>query len=99
MVTVHGLRDDYQTAWTSLQDGSDWIESNRFPFVRIRHLNYVYDISDSARVYGPNGVVIEANALLDSLAQKWAELFNVCTSLPTLFAFMWTIKLNRVDRT
>lgn len=79
MVTVHGIRDDIKTAWTS-PDNSNWIEYELFRSLNIRHLDYAYDNSDSARIYDyrGNGINMEANALLDSLARKRAVLPHVC---------------------
>lgn len=79
MVTVHGARDDHQTAWTSPGDNSDWIDDKLFCNLSIRQLDYAYDNGDSARIYDPNanGITIEAAALLDSLAKNRLELFDV----------------------
>lgn len=90
VVTVHGARDDHQTAWTSADDNGNWIEYSLFRRLSVRQLDYVYDTSDSARIYDPseNGIAIEANALLDSLAENRLGLPHVrvhrCTSLHLL---------------
>lgn len=99
MVTVHGLRDDHQTAWTSSIDSSHWIQSKLFSYASIRHLDYVYDTGDSARVYGPNGINMEANALLASLAQERTQLLDVCISYHTSVAFVHMTRLKCADRT
>lgn len=76
MVTVHGARDDHQTAWTSRGDNSDWIEDKLLCNLSVRQLDYAYDNGDSARIYNPdtNGITAEADALLDSLAKNRLEL-------------------------
>ncbi|KAH8765998.1 ankyrin repeat-containing domain protein [Diaporthe sp. PMI_573] len=76
VVTVHGARDDHQTAWTARNDDSNWILCEMFSGLSVRQLDYVYDTGNSARIYDPsaNGITVEANALLNKLAQNRAEL-------------------------
>lgn len=79
MVTVHGIRDDIQTAWTAPDDNSNWIQDKLFPNLPVRQLDYAYDASNSARIYDPsgNGINMEANALLDTLVKNRADLPSV----------------------
>lgn len=100
MVTVHGARDDHQTAWTSKDNNSNWIEDSLFYRLSIRQLDYVYDTGDSARIYDPsaNGITIEANALLDSLAENRLDLPQVRVYRCTPFALVLTLKLILTDR-
>lgn len=76
VVTVHGVCDDQQTAWTAERDNSDWIQYELFSGLSVRQLDYAYDNGYSARIYDPNsdGITVEANALLDSLAVNRLEL-------------------------
>lgn len=76
VVTVHGVCDDQQTAWTAARDNSDWIQTELFSGLSVRQLDYAYDNGDSARIYDPSsdGITVEANALLDSLAVNRLEL-------------------------
>lgn len=82
MVTVHGVRDDHQTAWTARNDNSNWILDKMFSDLSVRQLDYVYDTGDSSRIYDPSadGITVEANALLKSLAEDRAELTLVRVS-------------------
>lgn len=77
MITVHGVRDDHQTAWTAQQNDSNWIEWVLFEKLTERHLDYVYgaensppirqldyvyDTGNSARIYDPSADGISAEA-------------------------------------
>lgn len=90
VVTVHGVRDDHQTAWTARNYNSDWILDEMFPSLSVRQLDYVYDTGNSAHIYDPSadGITVEANALLKSLAQNRAELPVVRVSNQTSFTFV-----------
>lgn len=88
MVTVHGARDDHQTAWTDRNDNS--VIDDMFTGLSVRQLDYVYDTGNSAHIYDPSadGITVEANALLKSLAQNRAELPIVRVSNHTSFIFV-----------
>lgn len=68
VVTVHGIRDDRKTAWTT-KNGDQWIRGSLFGGLDIRQMDFSYDIQDSARVFYESGIDLEARALLGSLAR------------------------------
>lgn len=78
-MTVHGIRDDTKTAWGHSGGNRDWIKDKLFGFHSVRQLDYAYDTSDSARIYDPSedGITMEANDLLDSVARKVAAIDQV----------------------
>lgn len=84
MITVHGIRDDTKTAWTSKDSGSSfysqgWIQEDLFRGLDIRQLDYAYDIEESARIYHAdgNGIEMESRILLDDVARWRAHLPEV----------------------
>lgn len=72
VITVHGIRDDRSTAWTTW-NGDNWISDKLFPKYDIRQLDYSYEIDNSARIFQRNGIDLEARALLKSLARLRAK--------------------------
>ncbi|KAG5811160.1 hypothetical protein H9Q74_013689 [Fusarium xylarioides] len=76
VITVHGLRDDHTTVWTSLT-GKPWVKDDLFKDIDIRQLDYRYAIDESSAVYGPNGIHDEAANLLREYHEKRSELDEV----------------------
>ncbi|ROW04700.1 hypothetical protein VMCG_04793 [Cytospora schulzeri] len=72
VITVHGVRDDRNTAWTS-RNGESWIRDRLFRNEDIRQMDYSYEIDDAARIFHRNGIDLEARALLESLARVRAN--------------------------
>ncbi|KAL6690544.1 putative ankyrin repeat protein [Trichoderma pleuroticola] len=52
VVTVHGIRDDYKTAWKR-EDGTRWIRDTLLKQIPIREVDYGYDVDEDARIYEP----------------------------------------------
>ncbi|KAM0490409.1 hypothetical protein ACHAP8_011568 [Fusarium lateritium] len=69
VVTVHGLRDDHKTVWTS-QTGKSWLREILFQELSIRPLDYFYAVDEKADVFGPDGIEMEARNLLRSYREK-----------------------------
>lgn len=76
VITVHGLRDNHNTAWKSL-NGEDWLRVDLFEDMRIRQLDFFYATDESARVFQEEGIKTEARYLLQSYYYKRRELPDV----------------------
>ncbi|KAJ3544493.1 hypothetical protein NM208_g3022 [Fusarium decemcellulare] len=76
VITVHGLRDDHDTAWKS-RSGRPWLQDKLFEGSSIRQLDYLYAIDESARVFTKDGIEAEARNLLrscsDDISQRQDE--------------------------
>ncbi|KAI8966064.1 putative ankyrin repeat protein [Daldinia sp. FL1419] len=69
VITVHGIRDDYKTAWIDEQ-GSWWVRDQLFIGLSVREIDYSYDIDEDSELYEPNGIIQHAQRLI----QKYAEV-------------------------
>ena len=76
MITVHGLRDDHKTVWTS-QTGKPWVKFGLFDQLSIRQLDYLYAIDEKAGVYSPDGIKKEARNLLRLYREERHKLPDV----------------------
>ncbi|EHK25623.1 ankyrin repeat protein [Trichoderma virens Gv29-8] len=73
VITVHGLRDDYGTAW-KLNKKEHWLGTWLFEDVPIRQLDFVYAIDDSARIFKRGGIKAEAQDLMREYLEKRRNL-------------------------
>ncbi|UKZ47994.1 hypothetical protein TrVGV298_002230 [Trichoderma virens] len=73
VITVHGIRDDYKTAWTR-EDEVSWIEDTLFKDNSIRQVDYAYDIDENATIYKLDGIKLHAEALIQAYAQNRSHL-------------------------
>jgi hypothetical protein len=78
VITVHGLRDNHRTVWIS-KTGAAWLKHSLFQELSIRQLDYVYALDESAQVFRPDGIEIEARNLLRSYCQLRQSLLDVST--------------------
>jgi hypothetical protein len=76
VVTVHGIRDDYSTAWTDAE-GSWWVREQLFKDLSIREVDYSYEIDTAAAIYATNGIVQHAQELAENYAEVRQELEEV----------------------
>lgn len=83
VITVHGIRDDTKTAWTSKDPARseiecDWLQEELFTGLDIRQLDYAYGIEESDNIFHtPDGIDVEARKLLDCVAQARTDLPEV----------------------
>ncbi|KAH6603971.1 hypothetical protein Trco_007417 [Trichoderma cornu-damae] len=84
VVTVHGIRDDYKTAWTE-KDGTWWLKNKLFKDLSIREVDYSYDIDEEATIYEPNGIKLHAERLLTTYAKDRAHLEETETDRPIIW--------------
>ncbi|GKT40024.1 uncharacterized protein ColSpa_00205 [Colletotrichum spaethianum] len=73
VITIHGLRDNHNTVWES-SSGQAWLQDSLFKDLSIRQLDYMYAIDDSARIFQPDGIQVEARNLLHLYAEKRRNL-------------------------
>ncbi|KAI1766589.1 hypothetical protein GGR53DRAFT_528443 [Hypoxylon sp. FL1150] len=52
VVTVHGLRDDFKTAWTD-KEGTRWVKDQLFEGREVREVNFSYEIDEYSTIYEP----------------------------------------------
>ncbi|KAH6999463.1 ankyrin repeat protein [Ilyonectria destructans] len=84
IVTVHGLRDDYRTAWIDANQDW-WVRDSLLKDLDVRQIDYAYDIDEGATIYGPDGIRIHAQALVTELARVRRELDETETDRPILW--------------
>lgn len=73
VITVHGIRDDYKTAWTD-QDGMWWLRGQLFEKLSVRQVDYSYEVEDNSSIYGPEGIQQHAQSLVTEYAKFRKEL-------------------------
>jgi hypothetical protein len=76
VVTVHGIRDDYRTAWTDAE-GDWWLKNRMFKDLDIREIDYSYEIDGDALIYEPGGIVQHARKLITAYAAVRQDLEDV----------------------
>lgn len=76
VVAVHGIRDDYKTAWTE-EDGTWWLKTKLFEDLSIREVDYSYEIDEEATIFQVDGIKLHAERLLTAYAKDRASLEEV----------------------
>lgn len=76
VVTVHGIRDDYRTAWTDAK-GVWWVKDDLFQGRSVREIDYSYEIDAESALYEPNGIMQHAQRLITALATLRQKLQDV----------------------
>ncbi|OBS26147.1 hypothetical protein FPOA_00090 [Fusarium poae] len=85
VIAVHGIRDDYKTAWMDKKGG--WVLKERlFKGLSIREIDYSYEIDENSILYQQNGIGILAESLLDSYAKEREHLAGTETDRPIIWA-------------
>lgn len=82
MITVHGIRDDYKTAWTT-DSGNWWVVNNLFEDLSIREVDYSYEIDEEATILQVDGIKLHAERLLTAYAKERANLEEVGSHIRT----------------
>lgn len=82
VITVHGLRDDFKTAWTD-KKGNRWVKDQLFENQSIREINFSYEIDEYATIYDPLCIMIDhGNNLLGQYAEVREKLKKVSFPVP-----------------
>lgn len=84
VVTVHGIRDDFRTAWTD-HNGGWWVKDQLFKDLSIREVDYSYDIHEDSMLYEPSGIKSLALDLLSEFAQVRQRLDDTETDRPIIW--------------
>lgn len=80
IITVHGIRDDYKTAWTAA-NGTWWVRHKLFKGLPSRQIDYSYDIDQESLLYQPDGIRLHAERLVTEYAEIRKELDEVGGSI------------------
>jgi hypothetical protein len=84
VITVHGIRDDYKTAWTDAE-GNWWVKDQLFRNLSIREVDYSYEIHSDALVFDTDGISQHARWLVETYAIMRRSLEDVrCIALDIL---------------
>ncbi|KAK1236937.1 hypothetical protein MKX08_007885 [Trichoderma sp. CBMAI-0020] len=84
VVTVHGIRDDYKTAWTD-EDGTLWLKNRLFERLSIRKVDYSYEIDEEATIFQAGGIKLHAEKLLMAYATDRASLEEAEINRPIIW--------------
>lgn len=76
VVAVHGIRDDYKTAWIE-NDGTWWLKNKLFQDLSIREVDYSYEIDEEATIFQMDGIELHAERLLTAYTKDRASLEEV----------------------
>ncbi|SPJ73238.1 uncharacterized protein FTOL_02968 [Fusarium torulosum] len=84
VITVHGIRDNYKTAW--IDSKGHWILKNQlFQHLSTREINYSYEIEQDSILYQPNGLHSLAQTLVDKYAEERKSLQETETDRPIIW--------------
>ncbi|KAL6918825.1 hypothetical protein FSST1_002851 [Fusarium sambucinum] len=84
VIAVHGIRDDYKTAWIDKKGG--WIlKEHLFKGMSIREIDYSYEIHDKSVLYRHNGIDILARELVGKYAEERQLLAETETDRPIIW--------------
>ncbi|KAM0218323.1 hypothetical protein ACHAPA_002405 [Fusarium lateritium] len=73
VITVHGIRDNYRTAW--IDSKGQWILKNQlFQRLSTREINYSYEIEQDSTLYQTDGIHVLAKTLIDKYAEERKKL-------------------------
>ncbi|KAF7554349.1 hypothetical protein G7Z17_g2957 [Cylindrodendrum hubeiense] len=84
IITVHGIRDDYKTAWTD-KNGDWWVKKQLFKKLSVREIDYSYDIDEESILYQPNGIRLHAERLVEEYAEIRRRLEETETDRPIIW--------------
>ncbi|EHK17447.1 uncharacterized protein TRIVIDRAFT_66366 [Trichoderma virens Gv29-8] len=76
IITVHGIRDVYKTAWID-NDNSWWVRSKLFNKRLVRQIDYSYEISEESGLYTENSIRRHAEKLIAAYSEIRGELEDV----------------------
>ncbi len=86
IITVHGIRDDYRTAWIAA-DGCWWVKEQLCEGMSVRQVDYRYPIDASSMIYEQDGIAQHAQKLIDKYcdiraAGQWVGASRALISSP-----------------
>ncbi|KAF4333733.1 ankyrin repeat [Fusarium beomiforme] len=84
VIAVHGLRDDYKTAWMC-KNGNWILRENFFRGMSVREIDYSYEIHENSEVYNRNGIHVLAKELIDKYADERERLAEPETDRPIIW--------------
>ncbi|KAJ8131775.1 hypothetical protein O1611_g1848 [Lasiodiplodia mahajangana] len=84
VITVHGLRDDYKTAWTD-KGGVWWVKNHLFKNMYIREIDYSYEVDERSTIYQRNGIRLLAERLIEEYAKARRQLKETEINRPVIW--------------
>ncbi|KAK4060966.1 hypothetical protein Trihar35433_9891 [Trichoderma harzianum] len=84
VITVHGIRDDYTTAWIN-REGSWWIKNKLFHDLSARQIDYSYEIHEDSDLYKTDGLRLHAERLMTAYTNVRGKLEDVFLGSPHRF--------------
>ncbi|KAL7793938.1 ankyrin repeat protein [Trichoderma afarasin] len=84
VITVHGIRDDYRTAWID-REGSWWIKNKLFHDLSARQIDYSYEIHEDSDLYETDGLRLHAERLLTAYTNVRGELEDIERDRPIIW--------------
>ncbi|KAI0539493.1 putative ankyrin repeat protein [Xylaria digitata] len=84
VITVHGIRDDYRTAWTD-KGGAWWVKDRLFKNLSIREIDYSYEINEESTIYQSNGIQLHAGRLIEEYAEVRRKLEETEIDRPVIW--------------
>ncbi|KAL6793069.1 ankyrin repeat protein [Trichoderma sp. SZMC 28012] len=84
VITVHGIRDDYTTAWID-REGSWWIKNKLFHDLSARQIDYSYEIHEDSALYETDGLRLHAERLITAYANVRRKLEDTETDRPMIW--------------
>ncbi|KAI0858067.1 putative ankyrin repeat protein [Xylaria cubensis] len=84
VITVHGIRDDYKTAWTD-KEGDWWVKNQLFEGLAIRQIDYSYETNEESTIYQANGINLHAEWLIREYAEVRKRLEETETDRPVIW--------------
>ncbi|KAF9768543.1 hypothetical protein IL306_014142 [Fusarium sp. DS 682] len=85
VIAVHGIRDDYKTAWIGTK--GNWVlKEQLFRDMSIREIDYSYEIHENSVLYSRNGIHVLAKELVDRYAEERERLTETETDRPIIWA-------------
>ncbi|RYP78211.1 hypothetical protein DL771_000688 [Monosporascus sp. 5C6A] len=84
VVTVHGIRDDYKTAWTD-KEGTWWVKDVLFKDLSVREVDYSYEIDENSMLYEQDGIILHAEKLIAEYAKCRRMLKEIFLGTPHRF--------------
>ncbi|KAH7139644.1 ankyrin repeat protein [Dactylonectria estremocensis] len=84
VVTVHGLRDDRNSAWIDEKD-KWWVKTHLFASKEVRVVDYAYAIDEDSTIYRPDGIRFHAQRLAAEYARLREKLEDTETDRPVIW--------------
>ncbi|KAM0512787.1 hypothetical protein ACHAPE_008540 [Trichoderma viride] len=84
IVTVHGICDDYRTAWID-GEGLWWIKTKLFRDLSARQIDYSYEIHGDSELYEIDGLRLHAERLVTAYAEIRGKLEEIEQDRPIIW--------------